>query len=57
MPPVNKDALVTAVLALSDLMSHYSDVIREIEINPMLATAEGAVAVDAMAVMWPVSMS
>jgi succinyl-CoA synthetase beta subunit len=56
-PAVNKRSIVTALLRLSTLMWRFSDVIREIEVNPMLVTAEGAVAVDAMAVVWPTPLS
>jgi hypothetical protein len=34
-------------------MSRFSHLIREIEINPMLVTPRGGVAVDAMAVLAP----
>jgi succinyl-CoA synthetase beta subunit len=56
-PSVNKDAIVAALMALSDLMTSCSNALREIEVNPMLVTADGAVAVDAAAVMWPMSRS
>lgn len=48
---VNTRSILVALLRLSEVMYRFSDVIQEIEINPMLVTAEGAVAVDAMAVM------
>ena len=48
---VNTRSIVDALLSLSRLMSRFSHVIREIEINPLLVTSRGAVAVDAMAVL------
>jgi acyl-CoA synthetase (NDP forming) len=48
---VKTDSIVRALLNLSQLMSRFSDVIREIEINPMVMTSRGGVAVDAMAVL------
>ena len=52
-PAVSKRSIVAVLLRVSALMWRFSDVIREIEINPLLVTDEGAVAVDAMAVVWP----
>jgi acyl-CoA synthetase (NDP forming) len=49
--PVKRGSIVTALLRLSRLMCRFSHLIHEIEINPMLVTADGAVAVDAMAVI------
>jgi succinyl-CoA synthetase beta subunit len=54
---VDENAIISALLALSDLMTHFPDVVREIEINPFLVTPQGAVAVDATAVMWPMPVS
>ena len=48
---VNTRSILAALSRLSELMYRFSDMIQEIEINPMLVTTEGAVAVDAMAVM------
>jgi succinyl-CoA synthetase beta subunit len=48
---VNTMSIVRALLSLSRLMSRFSHRIREIEINPLLVTPRGAVAVDAMAVL------
>ena len=50
-PAVDIGGIVRALLSLSRLMSRFSPVIREIEINPMLVTPHGAVAIDAMAVL------
>lgn len=52
-PAVDTVGIVRALLSLSRLMSRFSHVIREIEINPMLVTPHGAVAIDAMAVLSP----
>ena len=48
---VDTKSIVRALLNLSRLMYRFSDVIREIEINPMVMTPRGGVAVDAMAVL------
>ena len=50
---VDTKSIVRALLSLSRLMSRFSHRIREIEINPLLVTPRGAVAVDAMAVLAP----
>jgi acyl-CoA synthetase (NDP forming) len=50
-PPVGTRSIVRALLGLSRLMCRFPHVIREIEINPMLVTPRGAVAVDALAVL------
>jgi succinyl-CoA synthetase beta subunit len=50
---VSTTSIVRALLSLSRLMSRFSHLIREIEINPMLVTPRGGVAVDAMAVLAP----
>lgn len=49
--PINRRSIVRALLRLSRMMHRFSHLIHEIEINPMLVTADGAVAVDAMAVI------
>jgi acetyltransferase len=50
---VNTRGIVRTLLCLSRLMSRFSHLIREIEINPMLVTRHTAVAVDAIAVLAP----
>jgi succinyl-CoA synthetase beta subunit len=50
-PAVSVDSVVRALMSLSGLMTAFPHVIREIEINPLLVTPEGAVAIDAMAVV------
>jgi acyl-CoA synthetase (NDP forming) len=47
-PPVNKDSIVAAILSLSQLAGQFRSSIQEIDINPLLATPEGVVAVDAL---------
>jgi acyl-CoA synthetase (NDP forming) len=49
--PLSTRSVVRALLNLSRLMCRFPDVIREIEINPMLVTPRGAMAVDALAVL------
>lgn len=49
-PPADVEALVTALLAVSDLMVACPEVV-EVDINPLLVFAEGAVAVDARVVV------
>jgi succinyl-CoA synthetase beta subunit len=50
-PAVDTTSIVRALLNLSRLMCRFSGVIQEVEINPMLMTPRGGVAVDAMAVL------
>ena len=50
-PPVSRASIIAALLGLSELVARFSDVIQEIDVNPMLVTPERAVAVDAMAVL------
>ena len=52
-PAVDIAGIVRALLSLSRLMGRFSHLIREIEINPMVVTPRGAVAVDALAVLAP----
>ena len=52
-PPASKDAIVRALLVLSSLVARFADQIAEIEINPLLVTAEQALVVDALAVLSP----
>ena len=50
-PALDTESLVGALLKLSALMWRFPQAIREIEINPMMVTLRGSVAVDAMAVL------
>ncbi len=47
-PPVSKDSIVDAILGLAELAGRFRSRIQEIDINPLLATPDGAVAVDAL---------
>lgn len=44
-PPIDRDALVEAIVAISQLMMDYPEVL-ELDINPLIATPEGAYAID-----------
>ena len=48
---VDTRSVVRSLVCLSHLMSRFSHRIREIEINPLLVTRHGAVAVDAIAIL------
>jgi hypothetical protein len=52
-PAADIGGIVRALTSLSRLMHRFSHLIREIEINPMLVTPRGAIAIDAMAVLAP----
>jgi acetyltransferase len=45
-PPANVDAIAQALVRLSSLVTHHPE-IREVDINPLLADAEGVIALDA----------
>ncbi|MGD2056846.1 MAG: GNAT family N-acetyltransferase [Gammaproteobacteria bacterium] len=49
-PPVNIDRLIEAMIRFSCLIADYPE-IREFDINPLLATPDGVVALDAAAVL------
>jgi acyl-CoA synthetase (NDP forming) len=51
-PPVDRKALETILLRLSRLAEDFPE-IEEIDINPLLATAEGAVAADGRILLTP----
>ncbi|MFB3924567.1 MAG: acetate--CoA ligase family protein [Syntrophales bacterium] len=46
--PADKDAIVSALTCLSTLITDLHDYIREIDVNPLMVYAEGAVAADAV---------
>lgn len=48
--PADVDALADAIVAVGDLLVEYDDV-SEVDVNPVLATGEGAVALDALVVL------
>lgn len=49
-PPADTDAVVQAVVAVGDLLAG-EPAIEEVDVNPLLATAEGALALDALVVL------
>ncbi len=49
-PPVDVGRIVDAVCRLSELAHDLRDVVAEIDVNPLIATADGAVAADALVV-------
>ena len=48
-PPINRKALVDAILAVSDLIAG-NPAIKELDVNPLRATAQGVLALDALIV-------
>ncbi len=51
-PPVDRDALARAITAVSELICTYAD-ITEIDLNPVRATADGLVVLDALIITDP----
>ena len=49
-PPVNLDAVAEVLVRLSQFMWENRDTVAEIDINPLIATPQGAVAADALIV-------
>jgi len=47
-PPVNRDAILDAVMAVQAYVIANAEVLEEVEINPLIATPTRAVAVDAL---------
>jgi acyl-CoA synthetase (NDP forming) len=47
-PPADRAALVTAILAVQDCAMAHAETLLELEINPLIATPDRAVAVDAL---------
>jgi hypothetical protein len=47
-PAVRRDSILDAILGLSELAGRFRSTIQEIDINPLLATPDGAIAVDAL---------
>lgn len=49
-PAADRDAVVAAVLGVSQLALELGDLVDAVDVNPLIATAHGAVAVDALVV-------
>ena len=47
-PPADVDAIVDAILRVSQLVTDYADEIEELDINPLVVFSVGAKAVDAL---------
>ena len=47
-PAANRDAIVAAILAVQDYVIAHCDQVEEVEINPLIVTAEQVVAADAL---------
>jgi hypothetical protein len=47
-PPVDIDSIVAAALSLSALAADLGDLIEAVDVNPLIALPDGAVAVDAL---------
>ena len=50
--PVDIDALVAALMGVQRLALDLGDRVREVDVNPLMARPDGAVAVDALVTMW-----
>ena len=47
-PPVHVDRLVSAIMAIAEFAETHADRLQELDVNPLIVTAEGAVAADAL---------
>ena len=47
-PPVDVEAIADALHRVSLFAAKYADVVESLEINPLIARADGAIAVDAL---------
>jgi hypothetical protein len=50
-PAADLDAVCEAIARISEFAADYADQVEEIDVNPLLARAEGAVALDALIVL------
>jgi len=50
-PPADLDAVCEAIARISEFAADHADAIEEIDVNPLLARADGAVALDALIVL------
>ena len=50
-PAANLDAVCEAVARISEFAADHADVIEEIDVNPLLARPDGAIALDALIVL------
>lgn len=50
-PPADLEAVVAALVAVGRLANEWGGVVREVDINPLIATREGARVVDALVVL------
>ncbi len=50
-PAVDLDAVCEAIARISEFAADHADVVEEIDVNPLLARAEGALALDALIVL------
>lgn len=49
-PPVDKAAVATALVGLSDLAADLGDLIAELDVNPLAVSADGCLALDALVI-------
>ncbi|MBI2369031.1 MAG: acetate--CoA ligase family protein [Deltaproteobacteria bacterium] len=56
-PPVDRAALVDAIVRLGTLAYELRDEIREVEVNPLILAREGVTAVDALLTLHPVAVA
>ncbi|MBI3078472.1 MAG: acetate--CoA ligase family protein [Deltaproteobacteria bacterium] len=56
-PPVDRAALVDAIVRLGTLAYELRDEIREVEVNPLILARDGVTAVDALLTLHPVAVA
>jgi hypothetical protein len=52
-PPVKRESVVAALVGLSHLAVEVGDLLMAVDVNPLLCSAQGAVAVDALVQLRP----